>query len=41
MDWRSLTNVGMGNKNMQTGLIEDADAMGVLTNWNYSRGDSK
>lgn len=30
MDWRSLTNVGMGNKNMQTGLIEIADAMGVL-----------
>lgn len=31
MDWRSLTNVGMGNKNMQNGLIEIADAMGVLT----------
>jgi tape measure domain-containing protein len=31
MDWRSLTNVGMGNKNMQTGLIEIADAMGTLT----------
>lgn len=30
MDWRSLTNVGMGNKNMQQGLIEIADAMGVL-----------
>ena len=30
MDWRSLTNVGMGNKNMQNGLIEIADAMGVL-----------
>lgn len=30
MDWRSLTNVGMGNKNMQTGLIEIADAMGAL-----------
>lgn len=30
MDWRSLTNVGMGNKNMQTGLIEIADAMGTL-----------
>lgn len=27
-DWRSLTNVGMGNKNMQNGLIEIADAMG-------------
>lgn len=30
MDWRSLTNVGMGNKNMQNGLIEIADAMGLL-----------
>lgn len=30
MDWRSLTNVGMGNKNMQNGLIEIADAMGML-----------
>ena len=30
MDWRSLTNVGMGNKNMQNGLIEIADAMGTL-----------
>ena len=28
MDWRSLTNVGMGNKNMQTGIIEIAEAMG-------------
>lgn len=31
MDWRSLTNVGMGNKNMQNGLVEMADAMGTLT----------
>lgn len=30
MDWRSLTNVGMGNKNMQNGIVEIADAMGVL-----------
>ena len=30
MDWRSLTNVGMGNKNMQNGLIEIADAMGWI-----------
>lgn len=47
MDWRSLTNVGMGNKNMQNGLIEVADAMGTLNktgakaseiqkNFNYS-----
>ena len=30
MDWRSLTNAGMGNKNMQGGLIEIAGAMGTL-----------
>jgi tape measure domain-containing protein len=30
MDWRSLTNAGMGNKNMQNGIIEIADAMGEL-----------
>lgn len=30
MDWRSLQNVGMGNKNMQNGLIEIADAMGTI-----------
>lgn len=28
MDWKSLTNVGMGNKNMQSGIIEIAEAMG-------------
>lgn len=28
MDWRSLQTVGMGNKNMQNGLIEIAQAMG-------------
>ncbi len=28
MDWRSLNNVGMGNKNMQMGLIELTEAMG-------------
>ena len=37
-DWRSLTNVGMGNKNMQQGLIEIADAMGLL---NEKTGDAK
>lgn len=31
MDWRSLQNVGMGNKNMQNGLIEIAQAMGKFT----------
>ena len=30
MDWRSLTNVGMGNKNMQQDIVNIADAMGVL-----------
>lgn len=28
MDWRSLQNVGMGNKNMQLGLVELTEAMG-------------
>lgn len=32
MDWRSLTNAGMGNKNMQAGLIEIAQAMGTFSN---------
>ena len=31
MDWRSLQNVGMGNKNMQNGLIEIANAMGTVS----------
>lgn len=31
MDWRSLTNAGMGSKNMQQGLIDIADAMGTLS----------
>uniref|UniRef100_A0AAU8GQA6 Tape measure protein n=1 Tax=Gordonia phage Petito TaxID=3158876 RepID=A0AAU8GQA6_9CAUD len=30
MDWRSLTNVGMGNKNMQEGIVQIAEAMGVF-----------
>lgn len=30
MDWRSLQNVGMGNKNMQEGIIGLAKAMGTL-----------
>lgn len=30
MDWRSLTNVGMGNKNMQDSIIGIANAMGTL-----------
>ena len=32
MDWRSLTNVGMGGKNMQEGIINIADAMGTFSN---------
>lgn len=39
MDWRSLTNVGMGNKNMQNGLIEIADAMGTLEASSISASD--
>jgi tape measure domain-containing protein len=31
MDWRSLQNVGMGNKNMQDSLIQIADAMGTVS----------
>ena len=30
MDWRSLTNVGMGNKNMQDSLIQLGSAMGAF-----------
>ena len=30
MDWRSLTNVGMGNKNMKDGLLDVAVAMGAV-----------
>lgn len=30
MDWRSLTNAGMGNKNMQDSLIQLAEKMGTL-----------
>lgn len=30
MDWKSLTNVGMGNKNMQEGIINIAKAMGTF-----------
>jgi len=30
MDWRSLTNAGMGSKNMQDSLIKIADGMGMF-----------
>ena len=36
MDWMSLTNAGMGNKNMQTDLIAIADAMGTFENGSSS-----
>lgn len=31
MDWKSLTTVGMGNKNMQHDILAIAEAMGTLT----------
>jgi tape measure domain-containing protein len=40
MDWRSLTNVGMGNKNMQQGIIELADSMGTLSAAGVSSEDA-
>ena len=30
MDWKSLTNVGMGSANMKQGIIEIAESMGTL-----------
>lgn len=36
MDWMSLTNAGMGNKNMQQDLISIADAMGTFENGSSS-----
>lgn len=30
MDWKSLTNVGMGNANMKDGIIQIAEAMGAF-----------
>jgi len=40
MDWRSLTNVGMGNKNMQTSLIEIAEAMGTFEGTTITANDA-
>lgn len=31
MDWRSLTNVGMGSQNMKQSLVDIAEAMGTFT----------
>jgi tape measure domain-containing protein len=39
MDWRSLSNVGMGNKNMQKDLITLADSMGTLKKAGISAKD--
>lgn len=39
MDWRSLSNVGMGNKNMQQGIIELAQSMGTLDKAGLSAED--
>jgi tape measure domain-containing protein len=39
MDWKSLSNVGMGNKNMQTDLITLADSMGTLKKAGISAKD--
>jgi tape measure domain-containing protein len=39
MDWRSLQNVGMGNKNMQQGIIDIANAMGTLDKAGVSAKD--
>ena len=36
MDWMSMTNAGMGNKNMQKDLIAIADAMGTFENGSSS-----
>ena len=40
MDWKSLTNAGMGNKNMQTSLIELADAMGTFEGTSITAKDA-
>ena len=39
MDWRSLTTVGMGNKNMQDGIIQIAQSMGTLKKANLSAAE--
>lgn len=40
MDWMSLTNAGMGNKNMQRDLIAIADAMGTFSNGSKTAEDA-
>jgi len=39
MDWRSLTNVGLGNKNMQRGILDIALAMGTLEGKSITAAD--
>jgi tape measure domain-containing protein len=39
MDWRSLTNAGMGNANMKQGLIDIANAMGTVSKAGISTND--
>ena len=39
-DWISLTNAGMGNKNMQEGLIGIAEAMGTFTGSGYTAAEA-
>jgi hypothetical protein len=41
MDWRSLQNVGMGNKNMQNGLIHLAECDGDRSHGDRHRSDSR
>jgi len=40
-DWRSLTNVGMGNKNMQQGIIDIAQAMGTFEGKSVTSADAQ
>lgn len=39
MDWKSLTNVGMGSANMKDGIIQIAEAMGTLSDKGVTAGE--
>lgn len=39
IDWRSLTNVGLGNKNMQQGILDIASAMGTMEGKSVTAAD--
>lgn len=41
MDWKSLTNVGMGNANMKDGIIQIAEAMGEFEKAGISAKDAQ